>query len=71
MDCPDKPQKEVKAMTNERRLSRRMFLGGSIGVAGLASNMVAFSTGKSQSRPTIRASHAYPDKTSAIRCAGD
>jgi hypothetical protein len=44
MDCPDKPQKEVKAMTNERRLSRRMFLGGSIGVAGLASNMVAFST---------------------------
>jgi len=32
-------------MTNQRRVSRRMFLGGSIGVAGLASNLVALSIG--------------------------
>src|SRR2546429_8792378 len=30
-------------MTNWRRLSRRTFLGGSIGVAGLASNVLAMS----------------------------
>ncbi|HEX3643471.1 MAG TPA: multicopper oxidase domain-containing protein, partial [Ktedonobacteraceae bacterium] len=32
-------------MTNQRRVSRRMFLGGGIGVAGLASNLVALSIG--------------------------
>src|SRR5437588_10582251 len=32
-------------MTNQRRVSRRMFLGGGIGVAGLASNRVALSIG--------------------------
>src|SRR6476619_2670320 len=32
-------------MTNQRRLSRRTFLGGGIGVAGLSSNLLALSVG--------------------------
>src|SRR5690348_11258425 len=35
-----------------QRISRRMFLGGGLGVAGLASNMLALSTGP-QGKPDI------------------
>lgn len=53
-------------MMKRQRISRRMFLGGGIGVAGLASNVLALSTG-TQGKPNI--AYASPH-TANHRMAG-
>src|SRR5258708_28955218 len=43
--CKGTIVQEGNTMAKHQRLSRRMFLGGGIGVAGLVSNVLALSTG--------------------------
>jgi FtsP/CotA-like multicopper oxidase with cupredoxin domain len=50
-------------MTNQRRLSRRMFLGGGIGLTGLTSGLLV-SSKVTHASPTIANVSAIPDKTS-------
>jgi FtsP/CotA-like multicopper oxidase with cupredoxin domain len=45
-------------MTKQQRISRRMFLGGGLGIAGLASNVLALSTGGLQAHASSHISHA-------------
>jgi manganese oxidase len=54
-------------MMKRQRISRRMFLGGGIGVAGLASNVLALSTGP-QGKPNIAyaSSHISDQSNSSL-----
>lgn len=56
-------------MTKRQRISRRMFLGGGIGVAGLVSNVLALSTG-SQGKPNIAYASSHISNNNDSSMAG-
>ena len=56
-------------MMKRQRISRRMFLGGGLGVAGLAGNMLALSTGP-QGKPDIAYASSHISNASMSNMAG-
>src|SRR5258708_11854833 len=63
--CKGTIVQEGNTMAKHQRLSRRMFLGGGIGVAGLVSNVLALSTGPQGKQGVAYASSHIPSHTNS------